>query len=179
MPIHAYGDRVPTIDPTAFVAPGARVVGDVELGPGASVWFNAVLRGDSASIRIGARSNVQDGAALHTDQGRPVVVGEDCTIGHNAVVHGCTIERSCLIGMGAIVQSGVAIGEQSLVAAGALVPEGRSYPPRSLLVGNPARRLRDLTLEDVQRLIEPGARNYLRFSEVYRSLTENGGSRSP
>jgi carbonic anhydrase/acetyltransferase-like protein (isoleucine patch superfamily) len=169
MPTYPYKDREPKVDPTAFVAPGARVVGDVELGAGASVWFNAVIRGDSSPVRIGARTNVQDGAALHTDQGSPCMVGDDSTIGHNAFVHGCTIGRSCLIGMGAIVLSGAVIAEESIVAAGALIPEGRSYPPRSLLVGNPARRLRELTDQDVERLIKPGVGHYLRFADEYRA----------
>jgi carbonic anhydrase/acetyltransferase-like protein (isoleucine patch superfamily) len=168
MPIYPYGDIQPRVDPTAFIAPGARVVGDVELGAGASVWFNAVIRGDSSPVRIGARTNVQDGAALHTDQDSPCLVGGDSTIGHNAVVHGCAIGRSCLIGMGAIVLSGAVIAEESIVAAGALIPEGRSYPARSLLVGNPARRLRELTDEDIERLIKPGVAHYLRFVEEYR-----------
>ena len=167
MPTYPYKESQPKVDPTAFIAPGARVVGDVELGPGASVWFNAVIRGDSSPVRIGARTNVQDGAALHTDHGSPCLVGDDSTIGHNAVVHGCTIGHSCLIGMGAIVLSGAVIGEESIVAAGALIPEGRSYPARSLLVGSPARRLRELTDEDVERLIKPGVGHYLRFAEEY------------
>jgi carbonic anhydrase/acetyltransferase-like protein (isoleucine patch superfamily) len=168
VPIHPYGERRPRIDPTAFVAPGAQVVGEVELGPGASVWFNAVLRGDSSHVRIGANTNVQDGAVLHTDQGSPCLVGDECTIGHHAVVHGCTVGNGCLIGMGAIVLSGATIGDESLVAAGALIPEGRTYPARSLLVGSPARRLRELTDDDVERLIRPGVRHYLEFARQYR-----------
>jgi carbonic anhydrase/acetyltransferase-like protein (isoleucine patch superfamily) len=168
VPIHPFGDRIPRIDPTAFVAPGADVVGDVVLGPRASVWFGAVLRGDSDAVRVGANTNVQDGAVLHSDAGSPCVVEDDCTIGHRAVVHGCTVGRGSLIGMGAIILSGVAIGEGSVVAAGALIPEGRRYPARSLLVGSPARRLRDLTDEDVERLIRPGVANYLRYAETYR-----------
>jgi carbonic anhydrase/acetyltransferase-like protein (isoleucine patch superfamily) len=148
------------------------VIGDVELGPRASVWWNAVLRGDSAPVRLGAESNVQDGAVLHTDAGSPCLVGEGTTIGHNAIVHGCTIGRSCLIGMGAIVLSGTEVGDESIVAAGALVPEGRRYPPRTLLVGSPARRLRDLTDEDVERLIRPGVRHYVAFAEEYRGIVE-------
>ena len=179
MPSYPYQDRRPRIDPTAFVAPGARVVGDVELGPRASVWFNAVLRGDSDAVRVGAGTNVQDGAVLHTDEGSPCVVGEDCTIGHRAVVHGCTIERGCLIGMGAIVLSGAVIGEESIVAAGGLVPEGRTYPRRSLLVGSPVRLLRTLTDEDVESLIRPGVRDYLGYAADYRASgvpgTRDGG----
>jgi carbonic anhydrase/acetyltransferase-like protein (isoleucine patch superfamily) len=172
MPIYPYGDKRPQVDPSAFVAPGAAVVGDVEIGPRASVWFNAVLRGDSSRVSIGAETNVQDGAALHTDQGWPCSVGDGCTIGHKAIVHGCTIERGCLIGMGAIVLSRTRIGEESIVAAGTLVPEGRNYPARSLLVGSPARRLRELTDDDVERLIRPGVRHYLQFAEGYRGLAD-------
>lgn len=168
MSIHPYRDKQPQVHPTAFLASGAMVVGDVVLGDRVSVWFNAVIRGDSSSVRVGANTNVQDAAVLHTDQGSPCVVGEDCTIGHGAVVHGCRIGRGCLIGMGAVVLSGAEIGDESIVAAGALIPEGRSYPPRSLLVGSPARRLRDLTDEEVERLIRPGVQHYLEFAEEYR-----------
>ncbi len=169
MPTYRYENREPRIDPTAFVAPGARVAGDVWLGPQASVWFNAVLRGDSDAVRVGARTNVQDNAVLHTDAGKPCVVGDDCTIGHGAIVHGCRVGDACLIGMGSIVLSGAVIGEGSLVAAGALVPEGHEHPPRSLLVGAPARVARSLTDDDVERLIRPGVEHYLTYAARYRS----------
>lgn len=168
MSVHPHRGVGPRIDPTAFVAPGARLVGDVELGPEASVWFNAVLRGDSDRITVGARTNVQDGAVLHTDPGQPCLVGEDCTVGHRAVVHACTVGRGSLIGMGAVVLSGAVLGEESLVAAGALVPQGRTFPPRSLLVGSPVRRLRTLHDGEVERLIREGVRNYLRYAAAYR-----------
>ena len=167
MPSHPYRDSEPRIDPTAFVAPGAWVVGDVELGPQASVWFNAVIRGDSAPVRIGARTNVQDLAVLHTDPGRPCVVGADCTVGHSAIVHGCRVGNGSLIGMGAIVLSRAVIGEESIVAAGALVPEGRECPPRSLLAGAPVRLIRRLSDEELERLIRPGVRNYLEYAKAY------------
>lgn len=167
MTLVPYGDTSPRVDASAFVAPGAMIVGDVRVGELASVWFNAVLRGDSDRVDVGARTNVQDGAALHTDAGEPCVVGEDCTIGHNAVVHGCRIGRGSLVGMGAVVLSGAEIGEESLVAAGALVPEGRSYPRRSLVVGAPARRLRELSDDDVARLIRPGVEHYLAYARIY------------
>jgi carbonic anhydrase/acetyltransferase-like protein (isoleucine patch superfamily) len=165
----AYGALHPRVDPRAFVAPGAWVVGDVEVGPDASVWFNAVLRGDSARVSVGARTNVQDGAVLHTDEGAPCVVGEACTIGHRAVVHGCTVESGSLIGMGAIVLSGAVIGAESLVAAGALVPEHRTFAPRSLIMGSPARVVRTLSDEDVERLIRPGVAHYLAYAQAYRT----------
>lgn len=170
VPAYPYGDRVPRLDPTAFVAPGARVVGDVELAARSSVWFNAVLRGDSDRVRVGEASNIQDGAVLHTDAGSPCLIGEACTIGHRAVVHGCRIADGCLIGMGAIVLSNAVIGAHSLVAAGALIPPGKTFPPRSLLVGSPAKLVRELTDEDITNLIEPGVEHYLTYAEDYRTL---------
>jgi len=167
--LHPFGDRRPRVDPEAYIAPGAWVVGDVEVGPEASVWFNAVLRGDSASVSVGARTNVQDGAVLHTDAGAPCLVGEACTIGHRAVVHGCTVESGSLIGMGAIVLSGAVIGAESLVAAGALVAEHRAFGPRSLIMGAPARVVRTLSDDDVERLIRPGVAHYLAYARTYRS----------
>jgi carbonic anhydrase/acetyltransferase-like protein (isoleucine patch superfamily) len=144
------------------------VVGEVQIGPEASVWFNAVVRGDSDHVTVGARTNVQDNSVLHTDPGKPCEVGEDCIIGHGAIVHGCRIGRGCLIGMGAIVLSGSVIGDESLVAAGALVPEGKEFEPRSLLVGSPARLVRTLSDQDVADLIEPGVRHYLDYARGYR-----------
>ncbi len=171
MSAYPYGDRRPRIDPTAFVAPGARVVGDVELRARASIWFNAVLRGDSDRVVVGEESNVQDGAVLHTDAGAPCLVGARCTVGHSAIVHGCVVGDDCLVGMGAVVMSGARIGERSVVAAGALVPPGRAFEPRSLIVGSPARRIRELTDEDIERLIAPGVRHYLEYAEAYRDLS--------
>jgi carbonic anhydrase/acetyltransferase-like protein (isoleucine patch superfamily) len=127
-----------------FIAPGALVIGRVSLGDEASVWFGAVLRGDNDAITIGARSNIQDGATLHVDPGFPLVVGEGCTIGHRAILHGCTIGANSLVGMGASVLNGARIGENSLVGANALVTEGRVFEPGSLIVGAPAKAIRKL-----------------------------------
>ena len=157
------------LDSTVFIADGARVVGDVEIGEQSSVWFNAVVRGDTSTVRIGARTNIQDGAVVHTDTGKPCAIGDDCTIGHNAVVHGCTIGNGSLIGMGAIVLSGAMIGDESLVAAGALIPEGKEFPPRSLLVGSPAKLVRALGDDEVDRLIRRGVGTYLRLAREYSS----------
>jgi carbonic anhydrase/acetyltransferase-like protein (isoleucine patch superfamily) len=154
------------------VAPGAGIAGDVTIGPEASVWFNTVIRGDSDRVEVGARTNVQDAVVLHTDPGKPCLVGEDCTIGHGAVVHGCRIGRGCLIGMGAVVLSGAVIGDESLVAAGALIPEGKEFGTRSLLVGSPARLLRTLSDAEVERLIRPGVEHYLDYAEGYRDPDE-------
>ncbi len=170
-----YGDRWPRMDPTAFVAPGAWIVGDVEVGPEASVWFNAVLRGDSDRVSVGAGSNIQDCAVLHTDRGSPCTVEADCTIGHRAIVHGCRVGRGSLVGMGAVVLSGAVIGPQSLVAAGALVPGGSEFGPRSLLVGSPVRLVRELTDDDIERLIAPGVANYRRYAAAYRKALGAAG----
>jgi carbonic anhydrase/acetyltransferase-like protein (isoleucine patch superfamily) len=164
-----YGEVWPRVDASAFVAPGAWIVGDVEIGPEASVWFNAVLRGDSDRVFVGAGSNVQDGAVLHTDGGAPCTVEDECTVGHRAIVHGCRIGRGSLVGMGAVVLSGAVIGPESLVAAGAVVPEGKVFGARSLLMGSPARLVRELTDADVERLIAPGVANYRRYAAVYRA----------
>ena len=157
--IYDLGDRKPRIR-ALFVAPDAAVIGDVELGEDSSVWYGAVLRGDTEPIRIGARSNIQDGTVVHTDEGFPTTVAEDVTVGHNVVLHGCTIGAGCTIGMGAILLNGSRVGANSLVAAGALLPEGREYPSDSLIMGVPARAVRELTDDERARVAEG--------SEVYQ-----------
>jgi carbonic anhydrase/acetyltransferase-like protein (isoleucine patch superfamily) len=157
----------PQVAESAWVAPGAYVIGDVHLGEESSVWYGAVLRGDTEPIRVGDRTNVQDGCILHTDPGYPAVVGEGCVVGHNAVVHGCEIGNDCLVGMGATILNGAKIGDGSLVAAGAVVPEGREFPPRSLIVGIPANHIGDVTDEqaaDIQR----GASVYVERAAAHR-----------
>src|SRR4028118_805218 len=140
-----FGDKRPEVADSSFVAPGAFVIGAVYLGEQSSVWYGAVLRGDTEPIRIGARTNVQEGCVLHADPGYPAVVGEGCVVGHNAVVHGCEVGDGCLIGMGATILNGAKIGAGSIVAAGAVVPENREFPPRSLIVGLPAKRAGGVT----------------------------------
>ncbi|WP_030189295.1 gamma carbonic anhydrase family protein [Streptomyces violaceorubidus] len=148
--IKGIGGKDPQLDAEAFVAPTASVIGDVTLHAGASVWYGAVLRGDVERISVGASSNVQDNCTLHADPGFPVTVGERVSIGHNAVVHGATVEDDCLIGMGATVLNGAVIGAGSLVAAQALVPQGMRVPPGSLVAGVPAKVRRELTEEERQ-----------------------------
>ena len=146
MSLYALADRRPLL-PTSgryWIAPDADVIGDVALGDDCSVWFGAVLRGDNERITVGARSNVQDGATLHTDLGFPLDIGEDCTIGHRAILHGCTIGAGSLIGMGAVVLNGAKIGRGCLVGARALVTEGKEFPDHSLIVGSPAKAMRTL-----------------------------------
>ena len=140
----------PTVDPTAYVDQSAQVIGDVHIGPESSVWMNAVIRGDVNAIRIGARTNVQDGAVVHVQTGtHPTTVGDEVTIGHGAMVHGCTIEDRCLVGMGAIRLNSAMVGAESIVAAGSLLPEGFQVPPRSPVMGSPAKVRRQLTDADV------------------------------
>jgi carbonic anhydrase/acetyltransferase-like protein (isoleucine patch superfamily) len=169
-----YGDTSPQVAESAWVAPGAYVIGDVDLGEESSVWYGAVLRGDTEPIRIGARTNVQDGCVLHVDPGFPAVVGEGCVVGHNAVVHGCEIGDDCLVGMGATILTGAKIGEGSIVAAGAVVPEGREFPPRSLIVGIPAKRVADVNEEQAAD-IERGASEYVERAASHRRSLGKGG----
>ena len=157
MAIYQLGDDVPRIAPSAWVADSAQVIGRVELGEGASVWYGAVLRGDNEWITIGARSNVQDGSVLHTDIGWPLTLGEDVTIGHQVMLHGCTVGDGSLIGIQAIVLNGARIGRNCLVGAGAVVTEGKEFPDNSLIVGAPAKVVRELSPEQLARLKLPGA----------------------
>lgn len=153
----ALPDRTPELDDTAFIADGARIVGAVTLAAGASVWYNAVLRGDSSDIVIGPDSNVQDNVSVHVDAGHPVRIGARVSIGHNAVVHGCTIGDGSLIGMGAVVLSGAVIGEGCLVAGGAVVLGGTEVPPGSLVAGVPAKVRRPLSDEERASLLDNAA----------------------
>ena len=165
--IHALDDRAPALADDAWVAPDAHLIGAVTLGPGASVWFGAVLRGDNEPIAIGPGSNVQEHCVLHTDMGFPLAVGPGCTIGHRAILHGCTVGEGSLIGMGAIVLNGAVIGPQCLIGAGALVTEGKEIPPRSLVLGAPAKVARALHEEALEGLRE-SARNYRAKASRYR-----------
>jgi len=156
------------LDPSAFVAPGASVVGRVTLGARASVWYGAVIRGDMDRIELGAESNLQDGAVIHVDEGHPARVGRRVTIGHRAIVHAATVEDRCLIGMGSIVLTGAVVGTGSLVAAGALVREGQVIPPRSLVVGAPAKVLGSVKPEHTAA-IEGGVDHYIALGQAYRA----------
>lgn len=166
----ALADAAPVIADTAFVAAGARIVGDVSLGDRASVWYNAVIRADSAAVSIGAGSNVQDNVSIHVDAAHPVVIGEDVSIGHNAVVHGCRVGDGSLIGMGAVVLSGAEIGAGCLVAGGAVVLGGTVVPDGSLVAGVPAKVRRALSDDEKADL--------LRNAEVYLSHSERHGGAS-
>lgn len=173
MTIYALGEHHPSLGDGCWVAPSATVVGRVTLGDACSVWFGAVLRGDSSTLRLGARVNVQDGAVLHSDDGFPLVVEDEVTIGHQAMVHGCSVGAGSLIGIQAVVMNGAVIGAGSLVGAGALVTEGKVFPPRSLIVGSPAKLLRELTQEESERLRLSAAhyaRNGARYAAELKML---------
>lgn len=147
----------PTVDPSAWIAPGAVVVGDVSVGPEASVWYAAVLRGDGDSITVGARSNVQDGCVLHADPGFPLRVGAGVSVGHRAVLHGCTVDDDVLVGMGAIVMNGARIGSGTIIGAGAVVAAGVEVPPRSLVLGLPAKVRREVTDDELAEVLANAA----------------------
>ncbi|MEU2337391.1 gamma carbonic anhydrase family protein [Streptomyces sp. NPDC006654] len=165
------GGREPEIEDEVFVAPTASVIGDVTLKAGASVWYGAVIRGDVEKITVGAQANVQDNATLHADPGFPVRVGERVSIGHNAVVHGATVEDDCLIGMGATVLNGAVIGAGSLVAAQALVPQGMVVPAGSLVAGVPAKVRRELSEEERQGVTLNGTL-YAELGKAHRGVHE-------
>ena len=165
--IKPFQGKHPQIHPTAFIEESAQVIGDVVIGRESSVWFNAVVRGDVFYIRIGDRTNIQDGTVIHVTNGtHPTVLENEVTVGHNATLHGCHIESKCLIGMGAIVMDEARIGAQSLVAAGSLVSPGTVVPPRSLVMGSPARVKRSLTGEEIADL-DVYWNNYLEYTRIY------------
>jgi carbonic anhydrase/acetyltransferase-like protein (isoleucine patch superfamily) len=152
--VHRIGDKVPRVKDSIFVAWNAEIAGEVTLSQETSVWFSATIRADLAPVSIGRGSNIQDNATLHVDTGLPLLIGAGVTVGHHAVLHGCTVGDDCLIGMGAVVLSGAVIGKESVVGAGALVTEGKVFPPRSLIVGSPAKSVRqvnDALLEKIRQ----------------------------
>jgi len=152
---------------SAYIAPSAKVLGDVTIGERSSIWFGAVIRGDTAPIRIGAGTNVQDGSILHADAGFPCTIGDRVTLGHGAIVHGAIVEDDCLIGMRAVVMNGARIGRGSLVAVGSLVTEGTQVPPGSVVMGQPAKVKRELTERDIER-IRHAADHYVAAGQVYK-----------
>lgn len=153
------GHLLPVAPSSAFIAPGAAVIGEVALGEDASIWFGAVLRGDVNRIRVGARSNLQDGTVVHGNEGgESVEIEDEVTVGHRAILHGCRLDRRCLVGMGAVVLDGVSVGEEAMVAAGAVVPPGFRAPPRVLVRGVPGRVVRPLTDAEIAQLADSAAR---------------------
>jgi carbonic anhydrase/acetyltransferase-like protein (isoleucine patch superfamily) len=170
----SHNGRLPLVDPSAFIEESAAVIGDVIIGRESSAWFNVVIRGDVNFIRIGDRTNIQDGTVIHVTRGtHPTILGDEVTVGHNVTLHGCTIGARCLVGIGAIVLDGAEIGEESMVAAGSVVSPGTRVPPRSLIMGTPARVKRTLTEDEVQNL-KRSADNYVGYMREYRSGTSPG-----
>jgi carbonic anhydrase/acetyltransferase-like protein (isoleucine patch superfamily) len=174
MTIYQLGDHAPEIDASAFVAENATLIGKVTLQANSSVWFGATIRGDNERITIGENSNVQEGTVMHTDMGYPLTVGKDVTIGHQAMLHGCTIGDGSLIGIQAVVLNGAKIGKGCLVGAGALVTEGKEFPDNSLIVGAPAKVVRQLTADDVARL-KGSAASYVQRGQLFKSQLKKIG----
>lgn len=166
--IKPFNGVAPKIHETAFIAENATVIGDVEIGENSSIWFGSILRGDVNFIRIGARTNVQDGSIIHVStKTNPTVLEDEVTLGHRVTLHGCYVETGCLIGIGAIVLDGVRVGRDSLVAAGSLLTPNTLVPPRSLVMGSPARVKRELTIDEIYNLARFW-QNYTKLSQVYR-----------
>lgn len=161
MAIYQYGEHQPDIEEDVYIAETADVIGQVTLKARSSVWYQAVLRGDTEHLEVGEESNIQDGAVLHADPGFPLKVGKGVTVGHQAMLHGCTVGNGCLIGIQAVVLNGAVIGENSLVGAGAFIKEGAEFPPNSLIVGSPARVVRELSEEAVAG-IQKNAQGYVK-----------------
>ena len=175
MPVMEFGGKRPVVPQTAWIAPNAWVIGDVVLGEHASLWFGAVVRGDMHFIRVGDYTNLQDGVIVHvTHEHYPTAIGSYVTAGHRAIIHGCTIEDGCLIGMGATVMDGAVVGRESLVAAGTVVTPGTKIPPRSLVMGIPGRVIRSLTDEEVQRIRE-NTLLYVEYKDRYRQREQVQG----
>jgi carbonic anhydrase/acetyltransferase-like protein (isoleucine patch superfamily) len=174
MTIYQLGDHTPEIDASAFVADSASVIGKVTLHANASVWFGATLRGDNERITIGENSNVQESAVMHTDMGYPLTVGKNVTLGHQVMLHGCTIGDGALIGIQAVVLNGAKIGKGCLVGAGALVTEGKEFPDNMLIIGSPAKAVRELTAEEVARL-PTIADGYVQRSQLYKTQLKKIG----
>jgi carbonic anhydrase/acetyltransferase-like protein (isoleucine patch superfamily) len=166
--LYKFGEQIPKIDPSAYVAPSACLIGSVTLGSRSSVWFHCVLRADINKIVIGNQTNIQDNCTLHVTDNYGVYVEDSVTVGHGVILHGCHVEHHCLIGMGAIVLDGARIGANSIVAAGSLVPPRLSIPENSLVMGNPAKVVRNLNPQDHQ-LIEQGAANYMSYSDLFKT----------
>jgi carbonic anhydrase/acetyltransferase-like protein (isoleucine patch superfamily) len=167
MALYSLDGQVPVVDPSSWVAESAEVMGNVVLEAESSIWFNAVIRGDNEPIRVGRGSNVQDGCVLHSDHDQPLTIGQHVTVGHQVMLHGCTIGDESLIGIGAVVLNGARIGKNCLVGAGSLVTEGKEFPDGSMIMGSPAKVVRQLTPEQIEGL-RRSARGYRANAERFR-----------
>ena len=167
MPVYALGNRRPQIDPQSWIAPNATLIGDIRLGRNASIWWNATLRGDNDPITIGENSNIQDGSVLHTDEGVPMNIGANVTVGHMVMLHGCTVGDNSLIGIGSIILNRAVIGKNSIVGANTLIPEGKVFPDGVLIVGSPGKVVRELSPEEIAKLAKSAA-HYVDNAQRYR-----------
>ncbi len=174
--IHSFQNRTPQIDPSSYIAPSADVIGDATIGADCSIWFGTVIRADVHYIKIGNRTSIQDLSMVHVthhklddrSDGHPTIIGDDVTVGHRVMLHGCTIKNACLIGMSATILDGAVIGEESIVGAGALVTKNKVFPPRSLILGSPAKFVRELTSDEIAELYGSASR-YVRFKDEYHN----------
>lgn len=166
MPLYRLGDKQPQVGHNAWIAPNATVIGNVHLGANASIWWNATLRGDNDPIYIGDNSNIQDGSVLHTDEGFPMHIGNDVTVGHLVMLHGCTVGDGSLIGIGSVILNRAIIGKGCIVGANTLIPEGKVFPDRVLIVGSPGKVIRQLTDDDVAKL-KKSAEHYVANARRY------------
>ncbi|HJW02680.1 MAG TPA: gamma carbonic anhydrase family protein [Azospira sp.] len=167
MALYELGEKKPQLGSDAWIAPNATVIGDVRLGANASIWWNAVLRGDNDPISIGDNSNIQDGSVLHTDEGVPLTIGRDVTVGHLVMLHGCTVGDGSLIGIGSIILNRAVIGKSCIVGANTLIPEGKVFPDRVLIVGSPGKVVRELSDDEVAKL-QKSAAHYVDNARRYR-----------
>jgi gamma-carbonic anhydrase len=170
MAIYKYMNHKPIIGDDCFIAPDASIIGEVEIGNNVNIWFNTVLRADGAKIVVGDNTNIQDLSMLHIDRDTPLIIGKNVTVGHKATLHACTIEDSCLIGMDAVVLNGAKIGRNSVVAAGSVVPPGKEYPPGSMIMGSPAKAVKELTPE----LKEQFGNHYKTYVELAKTYLQGG-----
>ncbi|MBB6443620.1 gamma carbonic anhydrase family protein [Bacillus benzoevorans] len=168
-----FQDKTPIVHDTVFIAPGAYLIGDVQVGKESSIWFNAVLRGDEDSITIGDRCSIQDNTTIHLYQGSPVIIEDEVTVGHNVVLHGCTIKKRSIIGMGSTILDGAVIGEECIIAANSLIPSGKIIPPRSLVVGSPGKVVRELNEKDLE-MIQLSIDAYVEKSYMYNQILKQG-----
>ena len=167
-----FNEKKPVIHETVFIAPGAHIIGDVQVGKESTIWFNAVIRADEDAIRIGERCSIQDNASIHLSEEYPVIVEDEVTVGHNAILHGCTVKKRCIIGMGSTILDGAIIGEECIVGANTLIPPGKIIPPRSLVVGSPGKVVRELTEKDLH-IIQLSIDSYVKKGYIYNKTLKN------
>ncbi|MCQ5364846.1 gamma carbonic anhydrase family protein [Anoxybacillus salavatliensis] len=173
--IYSYNGKTPQLHSTVFVAPGAHIIGDVMIGKYSTIWFNAVLRADEAPIIIGEKCSIQDNSTCHLYEGFPLIIEDEVTVGHNAILHGCTIRKRCIIGMGTTILDGAEIGEECIIGANTLIPSGKKIPPRSLVIGNPGKIVREISEKDLE-LIQLSIDTYVQKGKEYKDMLNTNKS---